>query len=76
MQAHERSITDRMRGEVDNAVVTVDTRVNEAILSTMPILVKPRVNLAIKLVNGSPGMDHESFVLNRTRGISEFSEGL
>ena len=53
MQSIERSITDRVCCEVDNMVVTVDTRVHDAILASMDCLIISRVDLAMKSVDVS-----------------------
>ena len=53
MQKLERSIFDRVRSEVGNAVSTVKARVHGTILAAMDSLVIPRVELAMKSVNVS-----------------------
>ena len=64
IRTFERSITNKVLNEVDNVVATVETRVHDAILSAMEGLVLPRVELAMKSVNESSGLDSESVVLD------------
>ena len=56
----ERKNTGRVRSEVDNVMVTVKTRVHDAILTAMESLISSRVELAMKSVNAFSGRDRES----------------
>ena len=57
MQILERYVTHRVFRDVDNAVATVETRVNVAVLAAMDSLIKSRVESAIKPVNTLSGRD-------------------
>ena len=73
----EKSITDRVRNEVDNRMVKVDTIVHDVILAAMDGLVTPRVELAKKPVNASSRCNRGSVVLDSDqRGFPENAEGL
>ena len=50
MQTLEKNISDNARSQAENVVATTETRVLEAILSAMDILVVPKMELAMKSV--------------------------
>ena len=62
VQTLERSSTDEVRCEVDNALSTVHTGVHDAILSAMDSLVNPREEFAMKTIktssHGTMGLLH------------------
>ena len=47
----EENIFSKVRREVDNVMTTVDTRVQDAVLTAIEKLVIPRVELAVKAAN-------------------------
>ena len=59
----KRSITDRVRCEVDSVMSTVETRLDDAILIAMENLVILSEEIAMKPVNAFSGRNTESIVL-------------
>ena len=62
MHTLERNVVDKSRSEVDSVMTTVETRVQDAVLSAIEDLVLPRVELAMKSINASSGRDADSVV--------------
>ena len=58
------SIDDKIRKAVDNAVLTVENRMHDAILTTMDNVVIPRVEMAVKSVTGPSEHGPSSVVQN------------
>ena len=56
----EKNFANKVRGEVDSVMTTVENRVRDAILTAIESLVIPRVELAMKSVNASSGRDENS----------------
>ena len=76
MQTLERTLTDKVCNEVNNAVATFKARVYDAILAEMHSLVILRVELVLKSINVSSERDPGSAVLNRDqRDFSENADG-
>ena len=67
MQTIERSITNRVRSDKNNIVVTVETKVIDAILAAICISIAFRVGLLIKSINASSERDPGSVILNPDR---------
>ena len=51
----EENYVSKVRSEVNNVMTTVETRVQEAVLTVVENLVITRVELTMKVVNASPG---------------------
>ena len=60
----EKNFANKVRSGVDNVMTSVDTGVQDAVLTSMEILVIPRVELAIKLFIASSGRGVASVVLD------------
>ena len=77
MQAIEIGITDRGRGEIDNAVATIEIKVHDGVLAALDTLVMPRVKQAMRSVNASSGWDPGSVEIDSDqRGSSGNVNGL
>ena len=70
-QILERSITDRVRSEIDNAVATVKTKIHDTILAAKDFLAILRVELAKNYVNASAGRVVDSFLLDSDQKPSQ-----
>ena len=55
MHTLDKNIVSKVRSGVDSVKTMVETRVHHVLLSSIKILVTPRVELAVKSVNASPG---------------------
>ena len=51
MHTLEEKIVSKVRSQVDNVMTSVETRVKDAVLTAIEILVIPRVELAMKSAN-------------------------
>ena len=58
---------DKIRKAVDNAVMTVENRMQDAILTAMHKMVIPGVEMALRLITGSSGREPNSIVQNPDR---------
>ena len=56
------SIVTKVRDEVDDVMETVETRIQDSILTAMEKLMITKVEQAMKLVSASPGRDADSIV--------------
>ena len=56
MHTLEENIVSKVRSEVDNVLTTVETRVEDAVLTAIENLVIPRMELAIKSANAFSGL--------------------
>ena len=68
MQTLEKSISDKDRGDVENVVATVETRVHEAIIYAMDNLVVPGVELAMKSVDIFSASNPSSEIVDHAQG--------
>ena len=64
MNTLEENIVFKVRSEVDNVMTTVETRIQDALLTAMENLEIPRVELAMKSINASPGRSVDGNVLD------------
>ena len=64
MQTLEKSITNKVRCEVESSVTTVETTVHTAIVSGMDNLVIPRMEIAMRLADFSSTRNPSSVVLD------------
>ena len=77
MHTREENIFSKVRSEVDNAMITVETRVQDAVLTAIQNLVIPRVELAMKSADASSGRSIGGNVLEPDqRDFSGNIEGL
>ena len=77
MHTLEKNIDYKVRTEVDSVMTAVETRVQDAVLTTVENLVTSRVELAINSVNASTGRGVGSVVLDPDkRGFPGNIEGL
>ena len=60
----ENNIDDKLRKLVDVAVLTVENRMHDAILTALDNVVFPRVEMAVKSITGSSGQGPSSVVQN------------
>ena len=67
MHTRENNIVNKVRCEVDNLMTSVETRVQDAVLTAMENLVNPRVELAMKSVNASSGRGVSNVVMDPDR---------
>ena len=73
----EDYIVSKVQSEVDNVITTIETRVQDALLTAIENLVIPRVELALKSANASSGRSVDSNVLEPDqRDFSGNIEGL
>ena len=56
----ERCFNERIDREMSNIVDTVEDRIQNAILTTIDNIVTPKIELAIRSINASPGRDATS----------------
>ena len=68
-QIIETNIDDKIRKAVDNAVMTIDVRMHDAILTGLNNVEIPRVELAARSITGSSGQRPSSVVQNFDRSI-------
>ena len=66
-QVIENDIDDKFRRAVDNAVLTVENRMHDAILTPMDKVVILGVEIAVKSITGSSGHGPNSEVQNPNR---------
>ena len=71
LQTLEKNISDKVRCELDSIVVTVETRVHDAILSAMDNLGNPSVELAIRSANVSSIRNFGGVELDRDQRDTE-----
>ena len=67
MHTLEKTIADRVQSEVDSVMITVKTRVQDAVMTVIENLVILRVELAVKSVNASSRSGVVSVVLDPAR---------
>ena len=67
MHKLENNIVSKVQNEEDSVMTTVETRVQDAMMSQIENLVIPRVELAMKSVNASSGHELGSVVLDRNQ---------
>ena len=70
-QVVENDTADKIKKAVDNAVMTVEKRVHDAILTAMDNVTIPRVEIAVRSVTESAGQEPNSVVQNA--GQRDFS---
>ena len=58
---------NRMKDAVDSAVINVEIRMHDAILTAMKEVVVPRVEMAVKSIRGSSGNEPNSVIQNPDR---------
>ena len=63
MHTLEENIVSTVRSELDSVMTTVETRVQEAVMTAIEKLVIPGVELAMKSVNALSGHGHGSAML-------------
>ena len=56
----ERCFNERIDREISNTVDTVEDRIQNAILTTIDIIVTPKIELAIRSINACSGRDATS----------------
>ena len=66
-QVLENNNDDKIKRAVDNAVMTVENRMHDAILTAMNNGIIPRVEMAVRLITGSSGQGPSSVVQNPDR---------
>ena len=77
MHTLEENIVSKVGSEMDRVMTTVETRVQDAVMTAIENLVIPRVELEIKSVNASSGHGLGSFVFDHGHRDSPGSiEGL
>ena len=77
MHTLEENIVSKMRSEVDSVMTTVETRVQNVVLTAIENLVIPRVELAMRSANASSGRSVDCYVLELDQGdFSGNIEGL
>ena len=64
MHTLEKNIVCKVRNEVDNVMTTVETRVQDVVLTAIENLMIPRVKLAMKSTNASSGRSVDGNVLD------------
>ena len=65
----EENYVSKVRSEVNNVMTTVETRVQEAVLTVIENLVITRVELTMKVVNASPGWSVDDNVFELIKWI-------
>ena len=65
----EKNNVSKVRSGVDSVMTTVETKVQNAVLTEIGILVTPRVELAMKSVNASSGQVGGSVVIDPDQGV-------
>ena len=63
-QGFGKNIADKIRKEVDNAIMVVENRVHDGILAAMDNVIIPRVEMAVKSIIESSGRGAGSMVQN------------
>ena len=63
----ERCFNERIDREMSNIVNTVEDRIQNAILTAIDIIVAPKIELAIRLINASSGRDVTGVSANSER---------
>ena len=63
----ERCFYERINMEMSNIVDTVEDRIQNAVLTSMEIIVAPKIELAIRSINASSGRDATSVSANSER---------
>ena len=63
MHTLEENIVSKVRSGVDNVMTTVKIRVKDAVLTAIENVVNPRVELAMKSADASPGRSVDGIVL-------------
>ena len=63
MHTLEQKIVKKVRSEVVNVITSVETKVQEAVMTVIENLVIPGVKLAMKLANASSGRSVDGNVL-------------
>ena len=67
MKTLERCFNERIDREMNSIVDTVEDRIQNAILSAIDNIVAPKIELAIRSINASPGRDVTSVCANSER---------
>ena len=67
MKTLERCFNERIDREMSNIVDTVEDRIQNAILTAIENIVAPKIELAIRSINGSSGRDATSVSANSER---------
>ena len=76
MHTIEKNIVSKVRSEVASAMTTVETRVQDKVMTAIEKMVIPRVELATKSVNASSGREVGSVALELDqRDLSGILEG-
>ena len=70
----DRSISYRVRSDLDSVVTTVETRVQNAILTEIESLAIPRVELAMESINAPSRQDKESVVPDPERFLKKMKD--
>ena len=63
-QVIEKNIADKIRKEVDGALMSVENRVHDAMLTAMDNVVIPRIEMAVRSITESSGRGPNSTVRN------------
>ena len=63
----ERCLNERIDREKSNTVDTVEDRIQNAILTAIDNIIAPKIELAIRSINASPGRDATSVSANSER---------
>ena len=68
MKTLESCFNKKIDKEMDNIVGTVEVRIQNAILTSIDIILTPRSKLAVRLLNASSGRDATNIMANSERG--------
>ena len=68
VQTFERCLTDMIEREMGNFVGTVESRIQNAILTAIDNIITPRIELAVRSRNASSERDAASVTVNSERG--------
>ena len=68
VQTRQRCLTDRIDREMSTIVETVEDRIQNGFLTSIDIIITPRIELAVRLVNASSGPDTASVTANSDCG--------
>ena len=68
VKTFERCFNERIAREIANFVDTAEDRIQNAILTAIDGIITPDIELEIRLISASPGLDATSFMANSERG--------
>ena len=67
VQTLKRCLTDRIDGEMDNIVDTLEVRNQNAIFTAIDTIITPKIELAVRSMNASSEQDAASVTANSER---------